>query len=143
MHDFSNKHTLAGAVKIQELELKLKPGTKTIKAEVVFGAPSMGCAGVGICKIIAQGLQHRQTCPRVIAHISVTEQGNIFMQFFKPSMKPRFVVRHFKGRTFRVKEPFLLPEFLLLQLGLSQASYRINPGLFQVKETNDWMIVKF
>jgi hypothetical protein len=39
------------------------------------------------------------------------------------------------------QEPTLLPVFLLLQLGNILAPYRINPGLQQVKVTNDWMIV--
>lgn len=65
------------------------------------------------------------------------------MHFLKKGMKPRFALRHFKWQAFRVKEPYLLPEFLLLHLGISPAPYRINPGIYQVKETIDWMIVTF
>ncbi|MBU6341657.1 MAG: hypothetical protein KGS48_09210 [Bacteroidetes bacterium] len=58
-------------------------------------------------------------------------------------MKPRFEAFHFRERVFRVQESFLLPEFLLVQLALNSAPYLINPGIYPVKEHDDWMIVIF
>ncbi|MEI6411839.1 MAG: hypothetical protein WCR52_20780, partial [Bacteroidota bacterium] len=116
---------------------------KSVKSEVIFGAPSEGCGGVGICRIIAGSLNIQYKCPKVSALISLTEEGKIKMKFAKNSMQPRFMKRHFRWLLFQVMEPYAVPETLLNKLNQELQGYTINPGIYQVWETRDWMIVEF
>ena len=116
---------------------------KSVKSEVIFGAPSEGCGGVGICRIIAGSLNIQYKCPKVLALISLTEEGKIKMKFAKSSMQPRFMKRHFRWLLFQVMEPYAVPDMLLRKLNPELQDFTINPGIYQVWETRDWMIVEF
>ena len=116
-------------------------GGQKVRAEVVLGSPSANCGGVGICRVMAFGEGAGITCPKVAAWISLTEEGKLRFEFQKSSMDGRFMRRHFRWMLFQVFEAYVVPYRLL---GASKfASRTIQPGIYQVWEVDDTLIVDF
>lgn len=114
---------------------------QAIRAEVVLGSPSSGCNGVGICRVMAQGYGLDCPCPKTAAKLSVTEEGKLRFSFQKSSMSADYLRRHFGWLLFQVTEPCRLP--LRITAALQTERRRIEPGVYQVWETNDAMVVDF
>ncbi len=112
-----------------------------VRAEVVLGSPSANCGGVGICRVMAYGEGVGITCPKVNAWISITDEGKLRFEFQKASMEGRFMRRHFRWLLFQVLETYTVPYKLLGALKLEQRT--IQPGIYQVWEVGDNMIVDF
>ncbi len=132
--------------------MRTTPGTTTaipqrtysghkIRTDVVLGSPSSNCSGVGICRVMAQGENQDLKCPRVAAWMSITEEGRLRMEFEKDSMESRYMKRHFRWLLFQVFEPYLVPYTLLRSTKLEQRT--IHPGIYQVWEVGDRLIVEF
>lgn len=116
---------------------------RSIRSEVVFGTPSSGCDGVGICRIIPVSRKVACKCPSVTAQINLASNGRLRMKFNKDSMERRFMKRHFGWMLFQVLEPYEIPRSLVRKLGLEGSDLLIMPGIYTVWETAEYMIVEF
>ena len=112
-----------------------------VRAEVVLGSPSANCGGVGICRVMAYGEGVGVTCPKTEAWLSLTEEGRLRFEFQKSSMEGRFMRRHFRWMLFQVFETYVVPFRLLGGLKIEQRT--IQPGIYQVWEVGDSLIVDF
>lgn len=112
-----------------------------VRAEVVLGSPSANCSGVGICRVMAQGEGTEYKCPCIPAQLSITAEGKIRFEFNKASMEGRYLRRHFRWALFQVFEAYTIPYSVLGNLKIEQRT--IRPGIYQVIETNERMIVEF
>ncbi|MBK9337939.1 MAG: hypothetical protein IPM98_15900 [Lewinellaceae bacterium] len=115
--------------------------THKIRTDVVLGSPSANCGGVGICRVMASGENLDVKCPRVATWVSVTEEGKMRFEFEKASMEGRYMRRHFRWLLFQVFEPYLVPHSLLRSQKIEQRT--IRPGIYQVWEVDDRLIVEF
>lgn len=116
-------------------------GEQKIRAEVVLGSPSANCGGVGICRVMAYGEGVNISCPKVAAWISVTAEGKLRFEFQKNAMEGRYMRRHFRWLLFQVFESYTVPFSLLGGLKLEQRT--IHPGIYQVWEMGESLIVDF
>ena len=112
-----------------------------VRTDVVLGSPSANCGGVGICRVMARGEGADVTCPKTDAWLSLTEEGRLRFEFQKSSMEGRFLRRHFRWMLFQVLEPYVVPYRLLGGLKIEQRT--IQPGIYQVWEVGDALIVDF
>ncbi len=110
-------------------------------AEVVLGSPSANCGGVGICRVMAYGENQAISCTRTEAWLSVTKEGKLRFEFQKSSMETRYMKRHFRWMLFQVLEPYLVPYRILRSFKIAQRT--IHPGIYQVWEVEDRLIVDF
>jgi hypothetical protein len=118
-------------------------GVRSVKSDIVFGTPSASCAGVGICKVLASGSENPCGCPRVSALMSMDAEGNLRIRFAKHTMENRFMKRHFRWLLFQVMEAYELPAELLQKIQNNRERRWIQPGIYSVWETKEWLIVDF
>ncbi len=112
-----------------------------VRTEVVLGSPSANCGGVGICRVMAYGEGVGVACPKTEAWLSLTEEGRLRFEFQKSSMEGRFMRRHFRWMLFQVFEAYVVPFRLLGGMKIEQRT--IQPGIYQVWEVGDSLIVDF
>jgi hypothetical protein len=112
-----------------------------VKAEIMFGNPSMGCQGVGICKVLSYGQETTNKCPKVTAWISTTVEGKLRFRFLKSSMEKSYIRKHFGWRLFQVYNTYELSEKVANKLGLLEA--KVAPGIYTVWETPRHFVVDF
>lgn len=114
-----------------------------IKAEIVFGSPSMGCKGSGVCKVLpAAAASTDWKCPHATAWISIYKSNCIRMAFLKSSMTPKQINTYFRWHLFQVFESVSMPLFVEKRLHAIQG-FTIRPGIYPVIDTNEFLIVKF
>jgi hypothetical protein len=116
---------------------------RSIRSEVIFGTPSSGCEGVGICRIIPVARKVACKCPSITAQINVTPAGRLRMRFSKESMEPRFMKRHFGWMLFQVLEAYEIPQSVVRKLNLDESQGWIYPGIYTVWESAEWLVVEF
>lgn len=121
--------------------MKPIPSLKGIKSEIILGSPGMNCQGVGICKVMAYGEPFTGKCPVVTAWISMTEQNKWRFAFWKSTLDARLIKRHFGFSLFQVYEWYELPTDLTITL--SPEPVQIQPGIYPVWETTQFLIVDF
>lgn len=107
----------------------------------MFGNPSAGCQGVGICKVLSYGQRTEQKCPKVTAWISLTEEGKLRFSFLKSSMDKAYIRKHFGWRLFQVYTEYELSEKVVRKLGLKAA--KVLPGIYTVWETPRHLVIDF
>ncbi|MBK8192329.1 MAG: hypothetical protein IPK76_03740 [Lewinellaceae bacterium] len=122
-------------------QLQRANSVQKVRAEVVLGSPSANCSGVGICRVMAHGAGVNFTCPKVNALLSYTTDGKLRFEFDKTSMEGRYMRRHFRWALFQVFEAYTVPYQLFGKLKLEQRT--IQPGIYQVLEAGDRLIVEF
>ncbi len=116
-------------------------GEQKIRAEVVLGSPSANCGGVGICRVMASGEGQHISCPKVTTLISTNTEGRLRFEFQKSSMEGRFQRRHFRWQLFQVFETYTVPYSVVGGLKIEQRT--IHPGIYQVWEVGESLIVDF
>ena len=112
-----------------------------VKAEIMFGNPSMGCQGVGICQVLSYGQETTSKCPKVTAWISTTAEGKLRFRFLKSSMDKAYIRKHFGWRLFQVYTTYELSGKVASKLGLVEA--KVMPGIYTVWETSRHFVVDF
>ena len=117
---------------------------KVVYCDVVFGAPSSGCQGTGICKIVAREdhVRRSRNCQSTLAYAAQGTHGNgVTLFFFREYLCSNLMRRHFRHGVLTVEESCRLPESLIKQLDLnireilagrycleeSFGYYRLNP----------------
>ncbi|MEZ4942638.1 MAG: hypothetical protein R3D58_17320 [Saprospiraceae bacterium] len=122
---------------------KKKTIIKQLRSEIVFGSPSTGCKGSGVCKVVPVLTTARDwKCPHATAWISVTPEGKLRVAFQKSSLTLRQIRCYFRWQLFQVFEPFQMPYYIQQKLNASQTLI-IQPGIYPVLETADELIVEF
>jgi hypothetical protein len=95
---------------------------KVVHCDVVFGAPSSGCQGTGICKIVAreENVQRSRNCHNTVAFAAQGLQGEgIMLFFFREYLCSNLMRLHFRHGVLTVKESCRLPDSLIKQLELN------------------------
>lgn len=114
-----------------------------IKAEIVFGSPSLGCKGSGVCKVLPSTVSmDAWKCSHATAWLSITNCKGVRMLFPKASMTDRQAKVYFRWHLFQVFEPVPMPGFIQKRLGMS-APLIIRPGIYQVCESDKFWAINF
>lgn len=110
--------------------------SKSIKADVLFGAPSKDCSGVGICRIGLRGTFNEEwnKCKAAAVEISLTNDKKLQLKFGIDTMCLRIKKVHFRHDYFRIQENFMLPDFVNKALGLKD-KYIFKSGRYKVQVT--------
>lgn len=115
-----------------------------IKADIVFGSPSTGCKGSGVCTVVpaTQMSSKALKCPHATAWISMTNQRKLRFSFIKSSMTEQQIKCYFRWNLFQIFESVAMPLFVQNRIG----PYRpmiIKSGIYHVEERMSELIVDF
>lgn len=132
--------TKAPIVTKEGVPMRYEKTIRRIKAEVMLGAPSAGCAGVGICRVMPAA-ETPGKCPSVKAGIGLTLDGHLQFTFLKSDLDEEMIRLHFRKGLFQVLEVYTLPDNIACQLQLD--SRHIEPGIYAVWETPEHFVVEF
>lgn len=121
-------------------------GRKLIRCDVVFGSPSLGCRGTGVCKITAHQPMRpggqRQNCRSTVAFLSAGENGqSVCLTLLREFLCTNILRNHLRHNTLEMKEPCSLPPGFVTALGLHVNS--IRPGTYRVEEGNGCFKIHF
>ena len=132
---------------IQE-QPKEAPGKQTavevLVADVMFGSPNRSCAGAGICRVTAPVAQEmsingRWGCHRAMALVRFVPPQAIIFHFVIQSMCRKAIRAYFAGDEFLVEDPFdFQPDYWA-----EGRLIRIQPGLYPVSRSGDYLTVAF
>ncbi|GJM34141.1 MAG: hypothetical protein DHS20C18_31420 [Saprospiraceae bacterium] len=103
----------------------------TIQAEVIFGRPSRGCDGVGICQVMVEPIIEplRKSCDRT--KVALFRQNDFLVfQFQRNQLCPCLLRKQFRRDYFLIAEPVELPEEI--QFHLEQLPPLIQPGCYPI-----------
>lgn len=109
---------IAGLMLPSEVQTK----RKVVHCDVVFGAPSSGCQGTGICKIVAreEHVRRSRNCQSTLAFAAQGPQGKgVMLFFFREYLCSNLMRQHFRHGVLTVEESCRLPESLIKQLDLN------------------------
>ena len=119
--------------------------TNWIKAEVTFGAPKLGCKGVGICKILMSSTVSKGNglcdCPQVSTKITLDSDLRYLFVMEKQKLNPSTIGLHFRDQQFIVTETFSCPRFMTH--AFPDAPTKINPGIYPVLDDGQYITIKF
>lgn len=109
---------------------------KVIRADVVFGAPSLGCRGTGICKITAFRAtgqeEQRRSCRRCTALLTPYLGGKGISIILPAAFLCVNIVRnHLRNNVLIISEMLALPVGFRQQLDLQLTN--IEPGAYVVE----------
>lgn len=118
--------------------------TKTrIKAEIVFGSPSTGCKGSGVCMVVPYTAMNKVLkCPHATAWISITNQQMLRFSFIKSSMTEQQIKGYFRWNLFQVFEPLSMPHFVQSRIGVYRPLI-IKSGIYFVEDRGHELKVDF
>ncbi len=109
---------------------------KVLQCDVIFGAPSAGCQGTGICKIAAreERAERKRDCRNTIAWLAPVAGGTgVTLFFFRENLCSELMRKHFRHGVLTVAEPCRLPHSLTRQLDLKITE--IPPGRYALEES--------
>jgi len=114
-----------------------------VKADIVFGSPSTGCKGSGVCTVIPifQGRSNLK-CPSATAWISMVNKKKIRFAFLKSSMTEQQIKCHFRWNLFQVFESVSMPFFVQKGIGANHQLI-VKSGIYIVEERLLELIVDF
>ena len=127
-------------------ELKGFLERNTIRCDVVFGSPSLGCRGTGVCKITAQqAIQPnalRRDCRSASAFLASFDGGKgVSLLLLRGMLCVNIVRNHLMHNTLEMKEPCMLPPGFVKALHLQ--TNIIRPGIYPVEEMNGYYRINF
>ncbi|MDX2135078.1 MAG: hypothetical protein SFV52_09835 [Saprospiraceae bacterium] len=109
---------------------------KVLQCDVIFGAPSAGCQGTGICKIAAreERSMRKRDCRNTVAWMAPVAGGTgITLFFFRENLCSELIRKHFRHGVLTVAEPCRVPHSLIRQLDLKITE--IPPGRYALEES--------
>lgn len=109
---------------------------KVLQCDVIFGAPSAGCQGTGICKIAAreERAMQKRDCRNTVAWMAPMAGGKgITLFFFREHLCSELMRKHFRHGVLTVAESCRLPHSLIRQLDLKITA--IPPGRYTLEES--------
>lgn len=105
--------------------------------EVIFGNPSSGCAGHGICKVVPPGIMDATTCRccrKALAYIHFSEGGShLTFHFLKGSFNRPLALYPFQGKEHFIQEGRLFCPDGLFGLDPAASCYLL-PGKYTIME---------
>ena len=111
---------------------------KFYHCDVIFGAPSAGCRGTGICRIIARednipGVPAQKNCKQTRAMFVRTQgEGSVELILFRNTLCAQIVRHHLDAGILYIPEACPLPAGMIAHLNIR--GKRIQPGLYKVEE---------
>jgi hypothetical protein len=110
---------------------------KIIRCDVVFGSPSLGCRGTGVCKITAHRTVRqdgwRRDCNGTTAFMSPFNGGNGVSLFLLRELLCINIMRnHLRYNKLEIKESCDISSAFVASLGLQIQS--LQPGVYPVEE---------
>lgn len=117
---------------------------KSLRCDVVFGSPSVGCRGTGICKLSANGFRKaaelKQTCRGASALLISQDEGKAVSMILPRALLCINIVRnHLKNNELHLPEPCRIPPGIAAALGLQikylpSGTYPVIPseGFFRI-----------
>ena len=117
---------------------------KSLRCDVVFGSPSVGCRGTGICKLSAHGFRKagelKKTCRGTSALLIPIDGGKGVSIILPRALLCINIVRnHLKSNELHLPEPCRIPSGIALALGLGikhlpSGTYPVTPseGFFRI-----------
>lgn len=124
-------------------EINNKPSRIKLKSEIIFGSPSTGCKGSGVCKVVPASIPVQDwKCPHALAWIYLLDNAKIRFEFIRSSMSEQQYKRYFRWQLFQVYEPYPMPIFIEKKLKVKQ-NLIVLPGIYPVIETPHVLIVDF
>ena len=120
--------------------------TNWIRAEVTFGAPKLGCKGVGICKILMANTIPKNSnelcgCAKVSAKITLDSDLKYLFVIEKETIDPETSGLHFRDQQFVVADTFDCPRFMIN--AFPEAPGKVYPGIYPVMDDGQYLIIKF
>lgn len=119
---------------------------KSLRCDVVFGSPSVGCRGTGICKLNANGIRRatelKQTCRGTSALLLPIDGGKgVSMILPRELMCVNIVRNHLRNNVLNMPESCRIPAVIASALGL-QIKY-LPSGTYPVIQSDGFFRIDF
>ncbi|MCB0543678.1 MAG: hypothetical protein KDC70_09175 [Saprospiraceae bacterium] len=136
-YGIARKHELLQATLLPQLA-----GNNTIKSlrcDVVFGSPSVGCRGTGICKLNANGVRNtaalRQSCRGASALLVPLDDGRgVSIVIPRAFLCVNILRNQLRHDVLKLTEPCPIPQTIVDTLGLEMKT--LPPGAYPVTQYN-------
>jgi hypothetical protein len=117
-----------------------------IRCDVVFGSPSLGCRGTGVCKITAYQPAEPQVqlrdCKKAGAFIGAVHGGyGLSLMLPKGFLCANIMRFHLSKPFFEINEPCTLPSSFQAALGLKID--QIKPGKYPIQDMEMFLRIDF
>lgn len=137
-HELLKTTLLQGLVEVNSI--------KSLTCDVVFGSPSVGCRGTGICKLNANGvrraLELKQTCRGTSALLMPLDGGQgVSMILPREFMCINILRNHLRNNLLHLPEPCTIPQSIVKALGLKIKS--LPSGTYQVAQAEGFFRIDF
>jgi hypothetical protein len=146
-HTAFQSQTQINLLKVNQLpEIKGIREQKIIRCDVVFGSPSLGCRGTGVCKITAHRTVRqdgwRRDCNSTTAFLSPSNGGfGVSMLLMRELLCVNMLRTHLRSGTLELKESCPIPAFFVEGLGLQIKNLR--PGHYPIEELDGYYRINF
>ncbi len=119
---------------------------KSLSCDVVFGSPSVGCRGTGICKLNAHNVTRtvalKQSCRGATALLVSFDEGERVSLILPHAFLCAQIVRnHLRHGLLHMTEPCKLPGSISTALGLKIKT--LKPGIYPVETLNSYYKIDF
>ena len=120
--------------------------SKSLRCDVVFGSPSVGCRGTGICKLnahnSARAVALKQNCRGVVALLVSSNEGEGVSLILPRELLCTHIVRnHLRHGVLQMTEPCKIPGNIVATLGLKIKS--LPPGNYPVENLHRFYRIDF
>jgi len=137
-HELLKATLLQGSVETHSVQ--------SLSCDVVFGSPSVGCRGTGICKLNANGVRKavglRQTCRGASALLMPIDGGKgVSIILARELICVNIVRNHLKNNVLHMSEPCRIPTGIASALGL-QIKY-LPSGIHPVTQSDGFFRIDF
>ena len=119
---------------------------KSLTCDVVFGSPSVGCRGTGICRLNANGVRRafelKQTCRGTSALLMPLNGGQgVSMILPRAFLCVNILRSHLKNNLLHLSEPCHIPQNIAKALGLKIKS--LPSGTYPVAQSDGFFRIDF
>lgn len=106
-----------------------------LRAQIIFGSPTKGCEGMGVCKVFPHGVDMaRFACPSAPAWLSFSERSGFCMTFLRHELSQDIYARYFASPLFLVEYSCPIPTRMSNRLGMP-GPFSIGPGQYHIQKT--------
>lgn len=119
---------------------------KSLSCDVVFGSPSVGCRGTGICKLNAHGVRKtaalRQSCRGAVVLLVPLDSGEgVTMLLPREFLCAHILRKHLRHNTLQISAPCKIPPGIVAALDLK--IHQLSPGHYAVIQTDGFYRIDF
>lgn len=119
---------------------------KSLSCDVVFGSPSVGCRGTGICKLNvhdgSRTVALKQTCRGAVALLVSLDDGEGVSLILPHVFLCTHIARNYLRRgVLQMNEPCKIPNAISAALGLKIKT--LEPGAYPVESLNGYYRINF